>query len=82
MQAFFDKGTAVDLVLLIMLAEGLYLWFRKRAGAIDIMLALLPGVLILLGVRAALTGAGWLLVALPLALSWPVHIADLRRRRW
>ncbi len=82
MQAFFDSGRAVDLVLLIMLAEGVYLWSRKRARAADIMLALLPGALILLGVRAALTGGAWWQVALPLALSLPVHLADIRRRHW
>lgn len=82
MQAFFESGRAIDLVLLIMLAEGVFLWFRRRASALDILLALLPGALILLGVRAALTGADWPLIALPLALSWPVHLADIRRRHW
>jgi len=82
MEAFFQSGRAIDLVLLIMLAEGFYLWSRRRAGALDIAFALLPGALILLGVRAALTGAPWQLIALPIALSWPVHIADIRRRRW
>lgn len=82
MEAFFQSGRAIDLVLLIMLAEGVSLWFRKRAGGLDIALALLPGALILLGARAALTGAAWPLIALPIALSWPVHLADIRRRRW
>jgi len=82
MQAFFESGRAIDLVLLIMLAEAVYLWARKRGSAMDIILSLLPGALILLGARGALTGAAWPLIALPIALSWPVHLADLRRRRW
>jgi hypothetical protein len=82
MQGIFDSGRAVDLVLLIMLAEGMLLWSRKRAGAVDIALALLPGALILLGVRAALTGAAWPMIALPIALSWPIHLLDIRRRHW
>lgn len=51
---------------------------RWRAG--DAALRLLPGALMILALRAALTGAAWPWVAAPLALSFPVHLADLRRR--
>jgi hypothetical protein len=81
-ESLFASGRAIDIVLAVMLVEGLWLWRRGRAGPLDIALALLPGALILLGARGALTGAPWPAIALPVLLSWPVHLADLRRRRW
>jgi hypothetical protein len=80
--ALVRSGHAIDLILLVMLAEGLWFWRRGRGRPLDIALGLLPGALILLAARAALTGADWLLIALPLALSFPVHLADVRRRGW
>jgi hypothetical protein len=82
MEWLIRSGHAVDLILVVMLAEGLWLHLRRRVGLMDVALALLPGALILLAARAALTGADWTMIALPLALSFPVHLADLRRRGW
>lgn len=79
MTALFASGHAVDIVLAVMLIEAIALIVRGRAAA-TIVLAFLPGALILLAVRAALTGAGWPWVALALAGSFPAHLADLRRR--
>jgi hypothetical protein len=39
-----------------------------------------PAALIVLGLRAALVGAPWWMVALPLAASLPLHLMDLRAR--
>ncbi len=63
-----------------MLVEMIVLARRRRQSAGTIVLAFLPGILILLAVRAALTGAGWPWVALALAASFPAHLADVRRR--
>ena len=82
MEWLIRSGHAVDLILLVMLAEALWLRLRRQVGLVDVALALLPGALILLAARAAITGADWPLIALPLALSFPVHLADLRRRGW
>jgi len=76
------SGHAVDIILAVMLAEAVWLHVRRRIGLIDIALALLPGALILLAARAALVGSDWQMIALPLILSFPVHLADLRRRGW
>ncbi len=76
----FASGHAVDLVLAVMLAEAAYLLARRRRPAIDLLLALAPGALLLLALRAALTQMGWEWVALFVALSFPAHLADLRRR--
>lgn len=82
MEWLIRSGHAVDLILVVMLAEALWLHLRRKAPLLDVALALLPGALILLAARAALTGADWPMIALPLALSFPVHLADLRRRGW
>lgn len=73
----FASGHAVDIVLLVLAIEALWLAARRR---IDVLPALLPGALILLAVRAALTGSEWWVVAGWLALSLPAHLYDLRRR--
>lgn len=75
--ALFASGHAVDIVLAVLALEAVWLIARRRA---DVLPALLPGVLILLAVRAALTGAPWWMVAGWLALSLPAHLYDLRRR--
>lgn len=82
MATFFASGRAVDVVLLVLLLEALLLWRRGRATPLDILCALGPAALILLGLRGALTGAAWPLIAGPLALSFPLHLLDLHRRGW
>nr|WP_295663100.1 hypothetical protein [Polymorphobacter sp.] len=79
MSALFASGHAVDIVLAVMLVEMIVL-IVLRSKAATIIVAFLPGALILLAVRAALTGAGWQWIALALAASFPAHIADMRRR--
>lgn len=39
---------------------------------------LAPGALMIVALRGALTGADWRWIALPLLLSFPAHLADLR----
>ena len=83
---FFTSGHAVDLVLAVVAAEFAWLNLRPaarrlRATALDRALALLPGVFLLLAVRAALTGAAWPWVALLLTASLPFHLWDVARRR-
>ena len=58
-------------------------WLVARGGwpATDALLRLAPGALMLVALRAALTGADWRWIALPLLLSFPVHLADLARGR-
>ncbi|MFN4019802.1 MAG: hypothetical protein ACK4IC_04710 [Erythrobacter sp.] len=76
----FASGHAADVILAVLCAEGL--WLRLRHGwswgAITGLLG--PAALIVLGLRAALTGAAWWWIALPLAASLPLHLLDLRSR--
>jgi len=86
LENLFASGRAVDLILLFMGAEFAFLCWRGRSrhqpGAIlDRLLALAPGACLVLAVRAGLTGAGWVWIALWLAASLPFHLADLARRR-
>ena len=77
--AFFASGHAADLVLAVLVLEALIL-LRAGRPAIDIALLLLPGACMMLSLRAALVGASWPWIALPLAASVPVHLADMLRR--
>lgn len=79
LSAFFASGHAADLVLVVLAAEALLL-LRAGRSAIDIALLLLPGACMMLALRAALVGAPWPWIALALAASFPVHLADLIRR--
>jgi hypothetical protein len=83
-QALFSSGRAIDLILAFIVAEFAVLYWRRPDRSqppVDLLLALAPGVLLLLAVRAALTGAGWMWTAAFLAASLPAHLADLSRRR-
>lgn len=76
---FFASGHGADVVLAVLAIEAVWLKSRgwnwaKIAGLIG------PAILIVLGLRAALLGADWWWVAIPLALSFPLHVMDLRGR--
>lgn len=57
-------------------------WLTTRCGwrTRDAKLRLLPGALMMVALRSALTGAAWPWIAVPLMMAFPVHLADLRRR--
>jgi hypothetical protein len=80
--AFVLSGRAIDLVLAVILLEAVALiaW-RGRAKALGVVVALLPGVFLLLALREALGERNPWLVALWLALSFPPHLLDLWRRK-
>jgi hypothetical protein len=80
MDEFFASGRAVDVVLIVLLVEAIWLKSRGHIWT-DIVPALLPAVLMMIALRAALTGMAWPFVSVPLALAFPVHLFDLRRRK-
>ena len=78
-RALFASGHVVDLVLAVLAAE--FVWLVLGGNrALDVGLGLSAAVLMMLALRAALTGAAWPWIALPLVLSFPLHLADLKRR--
>jgi hypothetical protein len=79
-EAFFASGHAADVILGVLLIEAAWLRLARRWswGAVAALLG--PAALIVLGLRAALTGADWWWIALPLAASLPLHLMDLRGR--
>jgi hypothetical protein len=79
MQAFFTSGHAVDVVLAVLAVEAIILRTR-RWGWTAIFGALMPAVLMMLALRAALIGMAWPWVAVPLTLAFPVHLYDVRMR--
>ena len=76
----FASGHAVDIVLAVIALELGWLTIKGGWSVQDALLRLGPGALMLVALRFALTGHDWRWVALPLLLSFPVHLADLRRR--
>lgn len=86
LQAIFVSGLAVDLALIVLAIEFLYLALKGKNGTVKsrtfaLVLALGPGACLMLALRAALTDAGIVWVALFLALSLPLHVGDLVRRK-
>lgn len=80
MTEFFASGRAVDVVLAVLVMEALWLKWRSNAWK-DILPALLPAVLMMIALRAALTGQPWYLISIALTLAFPVHLYDLHRRQ-
>ncbi|MBX9859833.1 MAG: hypothetical protein K2Y20_09620 [Sphingomonas sp.] len=78
MAGLFASGHAVDIVLLVIAIEAIWLRLTARWHWATLLCRLMPGVMMLMALRAALTGGGWPVVALLLALSFPFHLADLR----
>ena len=80
MAALFAGGHAADIVLIVMAIEAIVVARMGRIRPLAVLAATLPGTLIVGALRAALVGTAWPWVALPLLLSWPAHLWDLRLR--
>jgi hypothetical protein len=76
----FASGHAVDIVLLVIGIEFGWLVTRGHWRMTDALCCLGPGALMLLALRAALTGLDWRWIATLLLLSFPLNLADLARR--
>ena len=80
-----ESGLLIDLILALMVAEAAALallarWLGRNLPLADILALLLPGALLMLAIRFALTGAGPLAVAVALLAALLAHIADVVRR--
>lgn len=85
MAEFFASGRVADLILLVLVLEGAALglhhrWTGRGIALRAVLPFLLAGAAFALSLRAALTGAGWPLVALPLMGALGAHLWDLAAR--
>jgi hypothetical protein len=85
MAEFYASGRVVDLVLAMVVLEALalgLLWRRTGRGVPpgSLLPFLAAGAALLLALRGALTGAGWMWIGLCLLGSLVAHAVDLRSR--
>lgn len=82
MEQLFASGRIIDLILVLMGAEYIALWLYLGRGVAGLGLAgyLASGAFLLLALRVALTGGGWMWIAALLGAAFAVHLLDLRRR--
>jgi len=85
MSELFGNGRIIDLVLLGMLLEGaILLAIRQRTGrglpGGQLAATLLSGGMLMLALRAALTGASWQVLAALMLASLVAHLFDLGLR--
>jgi hypothetical protein len=85
MATLFANGHIIDAILALVLIEMMALiLIRIRSGrglrAAALVASLLPGVGLLLALRAALLGYPWPIIALCLGCSLLAHVYDLARR--
>lgn len=87
MAELFSSGRAIDLILAGIALEALALYAMGRSGRLhglpplDWLPSLASGALIMLALRAAVSGAPWPLLSLLLLCSGVAHAADLWLRR-
>lgn len=82
---FFESGAAVDLVLAMVVAEGMLLAIAGRPGGRlaafrGLGWSLVSAACLVVALRAALAGAGWAWMAAGLSGSLAAHLMDLRQR--
>ena len=85
MAELFNSGRVVDLILLLVAAEGVALWvWHRRSGRGPSGLALIPnlvsGASLMLALRFALTGSSWIWIAVMMLCSLVAHGFDVMNR--
>ena len=83
MDALFASGRIIDAVLLLVAVEASILaWIGRRRGLplASLLANLASGAALMLALRAALVGAGWIAVAGWMLAGLIAHLADLSLR--
>lgn len=83
MRELFTSGRIADVALVLLAIEGALLCaLRQRPARVRaaMLTGLLPGVFLLLALRAALAGDEWYRLAAFMAAALVAHLADLWRR--
>lgn len=84
--SLFRQGLGVDIAIGFIGLEFAYLLLRcpksqRSSKVLELLLALAPGVCLMLALRCALTQAGPIWIAFWLAASLPFHLADGIKRK-
>ncbi len=87
MELLFSTGLGVDIAIGFIGLEFLVLWSRAHSGdqlksIFGLVLALGPGVCLMVALRCALTGASVVWIAFWLTASLPLHLGDVLRRKF
>ena len=80
MQALFSSPHLIDLVLLFTAVEAAVLVAAAKRPIGGVAMLLLPGVCLMLGIRAVLAGAAWPWLPVALTAALVSHLADVRAR--
>ncbi|MET0970709.1 MAG: hypothetical protein ABWY18_16040 [Tardiphaga sp.] len=85
MAELFSSGRLVDLILLLVVFQtaALSLYWRRTGRGIapvDLLPNVIAGACLLLTLRFALGGSGWMVCSASLAAAGLAHLVDLRRR--
>lgn len=85
MAELFSSGQIIDIILVLMVFQGLALgWVYRVYGKViaprDYIYNVLPGACLMLALRAALVEAHWLWVAISLLAGLFTHWVELGRR--
>jgi hypothetical protein len=85
MQAFFESGRIIDVILLIVAIEAVVVVILRHrlAGLFDMrgfFVSLVSGVCLMVALRGALTGAPWTFIAPFLVASLIAHLIDVAQR--
>ena len=72
----------IDLIVLFALLEGAFLirWLRGQMPARAVIATILPGLCLMLALRAALAGVAWPWVPAALAVALIAHLWDIKMR--
>jgi O-antigen ligase len=79
MDQLFSDGRMIDMAIVVLLLEALFVgavWRRHAA----LLPTLLSGLMLMLAWRCTQAGMGWIWVALPLSAAGAAHGWDLWRR--
>ncbi len=85
MEDLITSGRIVDVIIALVLIEAaaLFIYHRQTGhgpAPEQITPTLLSGLCLMVALRAALTGASWIWIALGLTISLIAHLIDLRQR--
>ena len=85
LNALFESGRIIDLILAVVAVEVLVLilWTKLRGAMtrLDMISLTLPGVMLMLAIRTALTDGPHTMTAAFLAAAFATHLWDVARRR-